>query len=304
MGAGYDPAALQDRPKAFRRRPLALALAVAGVALLALAPAASAGIFTPEHGGSPNADDIDRLYRIVLYVSIPIFLMVEGTLIWSLIKYRERRGGPAPAQIRGNTALELSWTIGATVILVVLAGITFVYLGDIENPPPSDSGGLASGVQVASIDQPSPPPSGGETLDITVNGQQYLWRFDHPGGTFDYYEMVVPIKTTVTLKITGSDVIHSWWIPELGGKADAVPGHINETWFKIAKPGIYKGQCAELCGDNHADMRARVRAVTPDDYQAYLDERAQGIKEAQTGLAEQRRQREGTATDQGAQDGG
>jgi len=301
--AGYDPAALQARPKAFRRRQLALALAAAGVALLALAPAAAAGIFTPEAGGSPNADEIDRLYRIVLYVSIPIFLVVEGTLIWSLIKYRERRGGPEPAQIRGNTPLELSWTIGATVILVVLAGITFVYLGDIKNPPASDPGGLASGVQVASIDQPNAPPSGGETLDITVNGQQYLWRYDYPGGVFDYYEMVVPINTTVTLKITASDVIHSWWIPELGGKADAVPGHTNETWFKIAKTGIYKGQCAELCGDNHADMRAQVRAVTPEDYQAYLDQREQDIQAAQEALAEQRRQRE-EATDEGAEDGG
>jgi cytochrome c oxidase subunit II len=301
--AGYDPAALQDRPKAFRRRQLALALAAAGVALLALAPAASAGIFTPEHGGSPNADEIDRLYRIVLYVSIPIFLIVEGTLIWSLIKYRERRGGPEPAQIRGNTPLELSWTIGATVILVVLAGITFIYLGDIKNPPKSDPGGLASGVQVASIDQPDPPPSAGETLKIGVNGQQYLWRYDYPGGVFDYYEMVVPIKTTVTLNITASDVMHSWWIPELGGKADAVPGHTNETWFKISKPGIYRGQCAELCGDGHADMRARVRAVSPEDYQAYLDQRERGIQAAQEALAEQRRQRE-EATEEGEQSGG
>jgi cytochrome c oxidase subunit 2 len=300
---GYDPAALQDRPKAFRRRPIALALAAAAIALLALAPAASAGIFTPEHGGSPNADEIDRLYRIVLYVSIPIFLVVEGTLIWSLIKYRERRGGPEPAQIRGNTPLELSWTIGATLILVVLAAITFIYLGDIKNPAESGPGGLASGVQVASIDQPSPPPAGGETLDIAVNGQQYLWRYDYPGGVFDYYEMVVPTNTTVTLKITASDVQHSWWIPELGGKADAVPGHTNETWFKIAKPGVYKGQCAELCGDGHADMRARVRAVSPEEYEAYLDEREQGIKAAQTGLAEQRRQRE-EATDEGEQSGG
>jgi len=292
---------LQDRPKAFRRRPIALALAAVGIALLALAPVASAGIFTPEHGGSPNADDIDRLYRIVLYVSIPIFLIVEGTLIWSLIKYRERRGGPEPAQIRGNTPLELSWTVGAAVILVVLAGITFIYLGDIQNPPPSDPGGLAGGVQVASIDQPDPPPGGGETLDISVNGQQYLWRFDYPGGVFDYYEMVVPIKTTVTLKITASDVQHSWWIPELGGKADAVPGHINETWFKISKPGLYKGQCAELCGDNHSDMRARVRAVTPNEYKGYLGGRGQGIEESQKALAEQRRQRE---AEEGAPSGG
>ncbi len=91
-----------------------------------------------------------------------------------------------------------------------------------------------------------------------MNGQQYLWRYDYPGsGRFNYHEMVVPTNTTVVLKITSSDVIHSWWIPKLGGKADAMPGHINETWFKIAKEGVYKGQCAELCGSNHADMRGR-----------------------------------------------
>ena len=294
-GAGYDPAALQDRPKAFRRRQIALALAAAGVALLALAPAASAGIFTPEHGGSPNADEIDRLYRIVLYVSIPIFLVVEGTLIWSLIKFRERRGGPEPAQIRGNTPLELSWTIGATVILVVLAAITFVYLGDIKNPPASDPGGLASGVQVASIDQPAPPKGTGKPLEIAVNGQQYLWRYDYPGGeVFSYHRMVVPTNTTVVLKITSSDVIHSWWIPKLGGKADAVPGpRTNDTWFKISKPGVYKGQCAELCGSNHADMRGEVLAVSPGEYEAFIKRQAADIKAAQDGLAAQRRAREG-----------
>ena len=90
-----------------------------------------------------------------------------------------------------------------------------------------------------------------------MNGQQYLWRYDYPGGATSYYEMVVPTNTTVVLKITSSDVQHSWWIPKLGGKADAVPGHTNETWFKISKEGIYKGQCAELCGSGHADMRGR-----------------------------------------------
>ena len=90
-----------------------------------------------------------------------------------------------------------------------------------------------------------------------MNGQQYLWRYDYPGGRgLSYYELVVPTNTTVTLNITSSDVHHSWWIPKLGGKADAMPGHTNETWFKITKAGTYEGQCAELCGEGHADMRA------------------------------------------------
>jgi cytochrome c oxidase subunit 2 len=272
----------------------ALALAAGLVLLLVFAPVAGAGVFTPESGGSPNADDINSLYKIVLYISIPIFLVVEGALLWTLVRHRQRRGRPAPAQIHGNTPLELGWTIGAALILVVIAVVTFVYLPDISNPPPSGPNGLASvQAQVASIDQPDPPDDGGKTLDIDVNGQQYLWRYDYPGDVFSYHRMVVPTDTTVTLDIRASDVQHSWWIPELGGKADAVPGHTNQTWFKIADEGVYKGQCAELCGDGHADMRAEVRAVSPEAYQEFIRTQRQEVQAARDGLAEQRREREG-----------
>ena len=157
---------------------------------------------------------------------------------------------------------------------MVLTVITFVYLDDIKNPPPSGPDGLASRRQFASIDQPKPPAGGGPTLNIEVNGRQYLWRYDYPGDEqlYSYYEMVVPTDTTVTLDVTASDVIHSWWIPKLGGKVDGVPGHVNKTWFKIprGKEGAtYRGQCAELCGANHADMRAAVRAVTPDEFASW-----------------------------------
>jgi cytochrome c oxidase subunit II len=110
----------------------------------------------------------------------------------------------------------------------------------------------------------------------------------------------VPTNTTVTLDITASDVIHSWWIPKLGGKVDGVPGHTAETWFKISKPGVYDGQCAELCGSGHADMRARVRAVPPDEYEAWADRQREDISAAQEGLAQQREEREGS--DQGGGD--
>jgi cytochrome c oxidase subunit 2 len=274
---------------------LPLVAALAALALLAIgAPAAFADAFTPESGGSPNADDIDSLYKITLYIAIVIFLIVEGTLIWSLVKFRARKDGPEPAQIRGNTPLELGWTLGAALILVVLSVVTFVYLGDIKNPPDSGPGGLqtAEGVEVASLDQPNPPD--GKSLEIGVNGQQYLWRYDYPGeeDLYSYYNLVVPTNTTVTLKITSQDVNHSWWIPKLGGKADAVPGFDNETWFKISKAGTYTGACAELCGTNHADMRATVTAVAPDEYLAWTRRQAADIKEAQRGLATTRRQRE------------
>ena len=278
-------------------------LTAALLALLVLAPSAFAGAFAPESGGSPNADDIDTLYKITLYVAIVIFLIVEGTLIWSLVRHRRRRGGPEAAQIRGNTPLELGWTLAAALILVVLTVVTFVYLPDIENPPESGPNGLqASQARFASIDQP-PPPGGRPYLRIAVNGQQYVWRYDYPGKRtlFSYHTMVVPVDTTVVLEITASDVIHSWWIPELGGKADGVPGHVNETWFKIPadKAGtVFRGQCAELCGAGHADMRAEVRAVTPDQFKAWADRTRQDIQESGELLSEQRKRRAGEPGDQ------
>ena len=202
-------------------------LAAALVGMLVLAPGAFADAFTPESRGSQNAVDIDTLYKITLYIGIVIFVGVEGTLLYSLIKYRARRGGPEAEQIHGNTPLEIGWTIGAALILVVLTVVTFLYLPDIENPPASGPNGLrAEQASFASIDQPDPPTSGGPYLTIRVNGQQYLWRYDYAGGDqlFSYYEMVVPTDTTVVLEVTASDVIHSWWIPDLGGKVDGVPG--------------------------------------------------------------------------------
>jgi cytochrome c oxidase subunit 2 len=274
------------------------AFAAALLALLVAAPSALADAFTPESGGSSNANDIDTLYKITLYVAIVIFLIVEGVLIWSLVRFRRRRGGPEAAQIRGNTPLELGWTLAAALILVVLTVVTFLYLPDIENPPESGPNGLqASQTRFASIDQP-PPPGGRPYLRIAVNGQQYVWRYDYPGKRtlFSYHTMVVPVDTTVVLEITASDVIHSWWIPELGGKADGVPGHVNETWFKIPADQAgttFEGQCAELCGFGHADMRAAVKAVTPARYEAWADQQASDIEESGKLLAEQRKGREG-----------
>jgi cytochrome c oxidase subunit II len=280
------------------RRLILAALAAALLALLVAAPSALADTFTPESGGSPNADDIDTLYKIALYVAIVIFLIVEGTLIWSLLRYRHRRTGPDAAQIRGNTPLEVGWTVAAALILVVLTVVTFVYLPGIENPPESGVNGLrASETRFASIDQPK-PPGGRPYLRIQVNGQQYIWRYDYPGKQtlYSYHTMVVPVDTTVVLEVTSTDVIHSWWIPKLGGKVDGVPGHVNDTWFKIPPDKVgttFNGQCAELCGAGHADMRAAVRAVSPEEYQDWAEQQADAIQEAGEALAEQRKRREG-----------
>jgi cytochrome c oxidase subunit II len=233
-----------------------------------------------------------------------IFLLVWGTLIWSLVRHRARRGGSAD-QIRGNTPLEIGWTVGAASILVVLTVVTFLYLDDIESPPASGPNGLsAASSQFATIDQPEPPKGGGPALRIRVNGQQYIWRYDYPGNEplFSYEEMVVPTDTTVILAIEASDVIHSWWIPKFGPKMDAVPGHVNESWFKIPadKAGTqFQGQCAELCGPNHADMRATVTAMKPSDFENWARQKREEIQAAGEAVAEQRKAREPEAETEG-----
>jgi cytochrome c oxidase subunit II len=265
------------------------------LAALVLAPDASADLLTPESGPSPNANDIDSLYKITLYIGLVIFLLVESVLVYSLIKFRARRRGPEAAQIRGNTPLEISWTIGAALILVMLATVTFVFLPGIKNPPDSKADALeaAEGVDFATINQKEPPD--GQALQISVNSQQYIWRYDYEGQKdqlFSFHTLYVPVNTTVTLTVESADVIHSWWVPKLGGKVDAVPGHVNETWFRADEEGTYDGTCAELCGEGHADMRTRVVVLPVDEYEAWAEQQIADIKEAQTGLAEQRKERE------------
>jgi cytochrome c oxidase subunit 2 len=264
---------------------------------LAGAPAALASIIAPESGASPNADSTNQLYTITLIIGLVIFVLVEGALIYALIKFRARPGRVAK-QFHGNTRLELGWTAGAAVILLLLAVVTFAKLSSIQDPSNSDSNGLqlADGVLTASTNQRLPP--NGKSLNIQVNGQQFIWRFTYPGGSkiddlgapYSYENLEVPTGTTVTLDITSQDVVHSWWIPQLGGKFQAIPGYHNYTWFKISKPGIYRGQCAEICGRLHARMIATVTAVPPAQFEAWLANQRRLISIADANVAKARAQ--------------
>jgi cytochrome c oxidase subunit 2 len=247
------------------------------------------GFITPQSGGSPNANQIDTLYKITLYIALVIFVAVEGGLAYALVRFRARKGA-VPAQIRGNTRLEVGWTVAAAVIVVGLAVLTFAKLASIQDPSNSSPNGdrLAgnSGLLYASAERKLPPD--GKSLNIAVIGRQYLWQFVYPGANepdglgapYSYEEMVVPTNTTVTLDIVSEDVVHSWWIPELGGKFQAVPGYHNYSWFKVYKPGIYRGQCAVLCGRGHARMIATVKAVPPAQFDAWLAYQKKLISEA------------------------
>ncbi len=280
---------------ALRRRipQLFATLGFVTAACLVLAPAAMAGFITPESGGSPNADQIDSLYKIVLYIAAVVFVGVEGALLYSVYKFRAKRN-PVAAQIHGNTRLEIGWTVGAALILVVLTVVTFIKLPSIINPPNSTAGGSFLS---ASVNEPAPP--NGKKLTICVQGRQYIWRYVYGNGCLDnsfasklpysYQQMVVPAQTTIILDIQSTDVIHSWWIPKLGGKVDAVPGYTTYTWFKAPTPNVtYFGQCAQLCGRQHAFMTAQVKVVSPSAYTAWVSNQEKMIQTANSQVTQLR----------------
>jgi cytochrome c oxidase subunit 2 len=266
--------------------------------LLQLAPTVLA-FFSPKPGASPNANEINDLYKIVLYAGLVVFFGVEGTLAYVLFRFRARRGAVAK-QLHGNTRLEIGWTLGAVGIVLVLAVLTLVTLSSVLSPPNSSAGGVTAsavgegGELYASAERNLPPNK--KSLNITVIGRQFIWQYIYPGANnkdglgapYSYEEMVVPTETTVTLNVVSEDVVHSWWIPELGGKLQAVPGYHNYGWFKISKPGYYRGQCANICGRGHARMIATVHAVPPAQFEAWLNEQKRLIAQANAEAAKER----------------
>jgi cytochrome c oxidase subunit 2 len=282
------------------RAPLIVAACLAVGLALVLPATAGADLLTPEAGPSENAVKTDTLYKIVFFIGIAVIGLVWAALFYSLFRYRARPGRAesqrrVPVQITGNLPLELGWTIGASAIVIAITIITYIFLPDIRDPAPSGPAAVAEARgQYAAVNQP--PPPGGKAIEIQVSGQQYLWRYQYPNNTFSFQEMVVPRDQTVVLKIKANDVVHSWWIPELGGKQDAVPGYTNETWFKATKNGVFGGQCAEFCGSGHHAMKAQVRVVDPEDYTQWVDRQKRLIEEGQQLAQEQRRQIEGETT--------
>jgi cytochrome c oxidase subunit 2 len=275
-----------------RLKPVLVPALVLG-ALLLEPSSALANFLTPKSGGSPNADQIDSLYKIILYLAAVVFVGVEGALLYSVIRFRARRS-PVAAQIHGNTPLEIGWTVGAAVILVVITVVTFVKLPSIINPP--NSSATASFLS-ASVTQPTPPS--GKKLEICVQGRQFIWRYVYGNGClnnafaaklpYSYTQMYVPAGETVILNIQANDVIHSWWVPSLGGKVDAVPGYTTYTWFKASKAGaLYHGRCAQLCGRQHAFMIATVKVLTPSAYKQWLASQTQAINQANSQVSQLR----------------
>jgi cytochrome c oxidase subunit 2 len=251
-------------PRPLRRRAIGSLLFLV---LFASGCASDAPLDTLDPQG-PYSRDIDNLLRPVLLVAALVFLFVELGIVYLAVRFRRRKqdDDELPTQTHGNLVLELGWTILPAVILAAVAYGTLVTLFDLNDLPD-------------------------EAVEVDVIGQQWWWEFQYDvdgDGENDFRtanEMVIPVGEPVNLDITSRDVIHSFWIPALNGKRDAVPGRHHPLGLEADEPGSYWGQCTEFCGLSHANMRMRVIALPQDQYDAWLENQVTEA-EAATGDAE------------------
>jgi cytochrome c oxidase subunit II len=230
---------------------------------------------------SPNADDLSTLFWVMLVIAVVLVAAINLALIAVVLRFRAARGRQA-RRLKVRRPAQL----GAAGAFAALAAVTFV-LGVITTQNASEVEASGSeGLQAAALTTAQrgiEPPSGGVApLEIKADGQQWLWRYQYPDGTYSYYELVVPVDTAVILNLGSTDVVHRWWVPGLSGKFDAVPGESNSTWFKADREGVYDGASYAFSGASYAVMRTRVRVVDVPTYQSWLQQQAAGIQEAQS----------------------
>jgi cytochrome c oxidase subunit 2 len=229
-----------------------VAAAVLAAAVAAFAAGGTLGQPSPweitlQPSASPVMDNITWFHNFLLWIIAAITIFVAILLAIVAIKFNARKN-PVPSKTTHNTGLEVAWTIIPVVILAVVAVPTLRTIFDLRSEPdPSEN-----------------------ALVIDVIGHQWWWEFSYPEyGFTTANEMHIPAGRAVFLNITSADVIHSFWVPQLNGKRDAVPGRWNHLTIEADEPGVYLGQCAEFCGLAHADMRQRVIAETPEDFEAW-----------------------------------
>ena len=228
---------------------IAASLALAALAVAATALADNAG-FGPEAPHSPNAHRINDAYWLIFVFASVIFVLVVAFLVIFIVRYRSRGRARTVegTQVHGNTRLELIWTVIPVLILAAIASFVFYKLPGISDVP------------VAKKDR----------INIRVDARQFYWQFTYPDGTISINTLHVPVHRVVYLELHGWDVIHSFWVPQLGGKTDVIPGRVNHTWFQADRVGTFYGNCAELCGIYHAKMPITVISEPQAQYTSFL----------------------------------
>jgi cytochrome c oxidase subunit 2 len=204
---------------------------------------------------SPGTDQIDTLLWIGFVAAAIVIVAINGALIYAIRRYRGDRGSE-PRQVRSGRRTQLRVGAMLTVFAAVILVLSLVYTDKARETPASGPAGLAS--------------ASSTPLKIEATGQQWLWRYDYPNEAFSYYKLVVPVDTTVELDLVSTDVIHTWDVPELAGKRDAVPGKTNHVVFRADEEGTYDGQSATFSGQAYAAMRTEVEVVSPQAYKAFI----------------------------------
>ncbi len=221
-----------------------------------------------QDAGSPVMENIIWFHRLLLIVITLIAAFVLALLVWVMVRFNQRTH-PTPSRTTHRTSLEVAWTVIPIAILVFIAVPSFRLLFLEQNIPAAD-------------------------ITVKATGKQWYWSYGYPDqGKIEFdslmiqdkdlkadqprllsvdNDLVVPVNKVVRVQVTGSDVIHSFAVPSFGIKIDAIPGRLNETWFKATKEGIYYGQCSELCGKNHAYMPIAVRVVSESEFNGWLEE--------------------------------
>ncbi len=254
-----------------------LALLSSGfLCLLSLPVVADWAVNMPE-GVTAISREVYQLHMIIFWICVVIGIGVFGVMFWSIMHHRKSKGAQA-ANFHESHTVEIIWTIIPFIILIVMAVPAAKTLIKMEDTSNAD-------------------------LTLKVTGYQWMWRYDYLEDGVSFYSkldaesnaarqlnsgidpntvpnyllnvdkpVVLPINKKIRILLTASDVIHAWWVPELAVKKDAIPGFVNEMWTKIDEPGIYRGQCAELCGKDHGFMPIVVKAVTEEEYEAWVAE--------------------------------
>ncbi len=256
----------------------------AGLTLALISPLVLANGWNMPIGVTALSREIYSLHMIIFWICVAIGVVVFGVMFYSLFRYRRSKGAKA-ANFHEHTGVEVLWTAVPLLILVAMAVPATATLNNMYDVSDAE-------------------------IDVMVTGQQWRWRYEYLGEDIAFTSnmstpreqisgesektesyllevdepLVLPVDTKVRLLLTSDDVIHSWWVPELAVKQDAIPGFVNENWVRIEEPGIYRGQCTELCGMDHAFMPVVVEALEKDEYETWLAERKEAAEQEAMGV--------------------
>lgn len=248
-----------------RKRLVTSSLALALFGLGAGAPPALGLRITPESPATPNAETSLLAYVVMFVIALALIVAINLAIVMAVRRFRGGRD-VEPRRRRVGRGFNATLTAGLSAAVVVL----FVF-GVITTEASTDE---------------EPGDSGAERIEISTSGQQWLWRYEYPDGTYSFNDLYVPVDTPIRLSIDSIDVLHRYWVPALGGAVDATPGNEADFDFTADETGVYEGRSTEFSGAGFAAMRTKVHVVEPAEYEAWLEEQAAEISEAEEAIRE------------------